>query len=160
MVVARKTLYLVVLLLFFATCCIAQISTAENLWVGSWSAAQQILEPQNALPADDLHDATVRQIVRLSVGGSAVRVHVSNAFGTQPLHICSVHIARPLSASSPKIDPASDHALTFSGRSDVTIPAGAEYISDAIEYPAIPISMLAVTFQLDVPPSGETGHSG
>jgi hypothetical protein len=64
-------------------------------WVASWSAAQQIPESQNALAADDLRDATVRQIVHLSIGGPALRVHVSNAFGTEALHFTSVHIARP-----------------------------------------------------------------
>ena len=38
-------------------------------------------------------DATVRQIFHLSAGGSALRVHLSNAFGTEALHITSVHIA-------------------------------------------------------------------
>ena len=84
-------------------------------WVASWGASQQIPEPQNALPADDLRDATVRQIFHLSVGGPALRVHLSNAFGTEALHFTSVHIARPLSPASPAIDPATDRPLTFAG---------------------------------------------
>jgi hypothetical protein len=70
---------------------------AAPVWVASWGASQQIPEPQNALPAEDLRDATVRQIFHLSAGGSALRVHLSNAFGTEPLHFTSVHVARPLS---------------------------------------------------------------
>jgi lysophospholipase L1-like esterase len=129
-------------------------------WVGSWAASQQLPEPDVALPTDDLHDATLRQIVHLSVGGPALRVHVSNAFGAQALHLASVHIARPLSLSSARIAPATDKALTFSGNPGVTIPPGAEYISDPIDYPVAPLSDLAVSIHYDLPPLEQTGHAG
>src|SRR5580658_1070579 len=101
----------------------------QRSWVGSWAAPQQIPEPQNALPTDDMRDATLRQIVHLSLGGSALRVHLSNAFGTQALHFTSVHVAHAVSPKTPAIDPTSDHALTFAGKPDVTIPPGAEFVS-------------------------------
>jgi lysophospholipase L1-like esterase len=129
-------------------------------WIATWGAAQQIPEPQNALPPDELRDATVRQIFHLSVAGRTLRVKVSNAFGTAPLHFTSVHIARPLSADAPTIDTASDRALSFAGAPDVVVPAGAEYLSDPIDYPVDALSDLAVTFHLDKPPQGETGHPG
>ncbi len=102
------------------------------IWVASWGASQQIPEPQNALPADDLTDATVRQMFHLSVGGAALRVHLSNAFGTEALHISSVHIARPVSPASSAIDPASDRPLTFAGSGEAVIPPGAELVSDPV----------------------------
>jgi hypothetical protein len=74
----------------------AQASAKPRVWVASWAASQQVPETQNSIQADDLRDATVRQIVHLSVGGTALRVHVSNEFGSFPLHFTSVHIARPL----------------------------------------------------------------
>jgi lysophospholipase L1-like esterase len=129
-------------------------------WVGTWAAAQQTPEPQNALAIDDMRDMTMRQIVHLSIGGRTLRLHISNAFGTERLHFSSVHIARPLSPSGPQIDAGSDRALTFSGRQDVIVPAGAEYISDPIDYPVEPLSNLAVTFHLDSPPVGQTSHPG
>ena len=131
-----------------------------QVWIVSWAASQQIPEPQNALPSEDLRDATVRQIFHLSLGGRSVRVHLSNAFGTEGLHFTAVHIARPLNTASSAIDPATDKALAFAGDSDVTVPPGAEYISDPIEYPVRPLSDLAVTFHLDFPPVTETGHPG
>jgi lysophospholipase L1-like esterase len=131
-----------------------------RVWVASWGASQQVPEPQNALSADDLRDATVRQIFHLSVGGSALRVHLSNVFGTDPLHFDSVHIARPLSTSSSAIDVASDRPLTFAGRSDVTVPQGAEFVSDPLDYPVAPLSNLAVTFHIDLSPVTESGHPG
>ncbi len=145
------------------------LAPAENLlaggstppmWVATWSCAQQIPEPQNELPTEDLRDATVRQVFHLSVGGTGLRVHVSNAFGTEALRITSVHIARPISTSSAEIDPASDHALTFAGKPDVAIPPGAEFVSDPISMPIAPLSDLAVTFYLETPPARQTGHPG
>jgi lysophospholipase L1-like esterase len=132
----------------------------ETVWVASWGASQQIPEPQNALAPDDLRDATVRQIFHLSAGGPAVRVHVSNAFGNEALHFTSVHIARAVSASSPAIDVASDRALTFAGSSDVTVPPGAEFVSDPLEFAVTPLADVAVTFYLELPPARETGHPG
>jgi lysophospholipase L1-like esterase len=129
-------------------------------WIGTWAASQQIPEPHNALNPDDLRDATIRQIVHLSVGGTTLRVHISNAFGTMPMHVTSVHIAHPLSPAEAKIDVATDKALTFSGKADVTIPAGAEYLSDSIAYAMPPLSDLAITLHLDEPPTQQTGHPG
>lgn len=100
----------------------AQHGAKLQVWVASWGTSQQVPEPQNSLPLDDLRDATVRQIFHLSVGGAAIRVHVSNAFGTAALHLTSVHVARPLSPASGAIDPATDKALAFAGNSDVTVP--------------------------------------
>ena len=160
---ARDSRAIVVSLLLLAGVVVhatAQNDASSQHWIVSWGTSQQIPEPANALPTDDLHDATVRQIFHLSLGGPALRVHLSNAFGTAPLHFTSVHIARPLSPASPAIDPSSDKALSFSGASEVTVPAGAEAISDPIAYPVAPLSDLAVTFHLDEPPMPQTGHPG
>lgn len=138
----------------------AQKTPAPQLWIASWGASQQIPEPHNALPPTDLRDATVRQIFRLSAGGQTIRVHLTNAFGTEPLHFTSVHIARPLAADAPAIDPASDRVLTFAGANDITVPAGADAVSDPIAYTVAPLSNLAVTFHLDEPPAPETSHPG
>ena len=138
----------------------AQTGAKPVVWVATWGASQQIPEAQNTLPPADLTDATVREIVHVSAGGTALRVHLSNAFGPEPLHITSVHIARPLAPDAAAIDPASDRALSFAGASDVTIPAGAEFVSDPIAYPVGALSDLAVSFHLDAPPARETSHPG
>jgi lysophospholipase L1-like esterase len=150
-----------VLVLFLAGAVSLLLGAARpKIWIVSWAASPQAPEPNNALPSDDLRNATVRQIFHLSAGGSALRVHVSNAFGTDPLRLSSVHVARPVTPASPAIGPATDKALTFSGSQDFTIPPGAEYISDPVEYPVRALSDLAVTFYLDVPPATQTGHPG
>ncbi len=133
---------------------------SHSNWIATWGASQQVPEPQNALPPDDLRDATVRQIFHLSAGGAELRVHVSNAFGFAPLHFTAVHVARPLSLSSPAIDPVSDRALTFDGNAGVTVPPGAEFVSDPVSFRVAPLSDVAVTFHLDAPPVRKTGHPG
>lgn len=127
-------------------------------WIGSWATAQQIPEPHNALPADSLRNATLRQVVRMSIGGAAVRVRLSNAFGTQPLHVRALHIARPVAAD--RIDPATDRALTFNTRPDVIIPAGAELTSDPVDLALEPLASLAITLQIEDQPGQQTGHPG
>jgi lysophospholipase L1-like esterase len=112
------------------------------------------------VPLESLHNATLRQIVHLSVGGSAIRVRVSNAFGTAPLHVIAVHVARSQSPASSRIELASDRGLTFNERADVLIPAGAEYTSDPLSYTVAPLSDLAITMQIEAAPEQETGHPG
>jgi lysophospholipase L1-like esterase len=148
-------------LLAVASYALAKQGAAKpDAWVASWGASQQIPEPQNAWPTDDMRDATLRQIVHMSLGGSALRVHLSNAFGTQSLHFTSVHVAHAVSPKGAAIDPTSDHTLTFAGKPDVTIPPGAEFVSDPLEVPVAPLSDIAVTFHVDAPPAQETGHPG
>ncbi len=140
--------------------CAAQAPAAQEMWIASWGASQQIPEPQNAMPADDLRDATVRQIFHLSAGGLKIRIHLSNAFGSTPLYFSFVHVASPVSPSSPAIDPHTDRVVTFAGSADVVVPPGAEYVSDPLAYPVAALSNLAVSFHLDTAPAGETGHPG
>jgi lysophospholipase L1-like esterase len=150
---------------FISLCCVAAWSQPQHAskqadWVSSWGASQQIPELQNALSPEDLTDATLRQVFHLSVGGRALRVHFSNAFGTEPLRITSAHIARPLSPASSAIELSSDRPLTFSGNVEATIQPGAELISDPEDYVVPPLSDLDVTIYLQSPPARETGHPG
>jgi lysophospholipase L1-like esterase len=129
-------------------------------WAGSWAASQQIPEPNNAVPLESLNHATLRQIVHLSIGGPTIRVRISNAFGTAPLHLISVHVAVPLSPAASRIDPASDRGVTFNEHPDVLIPMAAEYVSDPLNYPVAALSDLAITMQIESAPGQETGHPG
>lgn len=133
---------------------------APEGWIASWSAAQQVPEQQNALPYEAMQNATLRQIVHLSAGGSAVRVHLSNAFGQAPLHLRAAHVALAASPASPAIVPKTDHALTFDGQGEVTIPPGAEYLSDPVAMPVAALSNLAVSIYYNDLPAQQTGHPG
>lgn len=129
-------------------------------WIGSWASAQQIPEPQNALPAEDLKDATLRQVVHLSVGGGEVRVRISNAFGTTPLHLTSAHLARAHAPGSAAIDAGSDHALSFNGQAEVIVPAGADYWSDPLPMTVAAGADLAVSLHFATAPAQQTSHPG
>jgi lysophospholipase L1-like esterase len=129
-------------------------------WVGAWASAQQVPEERNALPTDALNDATLRQIVRLTVGGQRLRVRISNVFGTTPLQVTATRIAKPLSPNGAAIDTTTDRAVTFSGKTWVTVPPGAEYLSDPVVWPAAALSDLAVTIHVDKAPAVQTSHPG
>ena len=129
-------------------------------WVGSWATSQQLVEPNNALNPEDFRDATLREIVHLSIGGNEVRVRLSNRFGSTPLTLTAVHIARAVSPNSSKIAASTDKALTFFGQPDITIPPHADYLSDPISFPADALSDVAITLHLDASPEEQTGHPG
>ena len=141
----------------------AAASAQSPRTIASWAASEQAPEPQNkqmGLDAGELTDTTLRQIVHLSAGGKTLRLHLSNAFGTQPLRFDAVHLARPVSPSSSAVVPGSDVAVRFGGQDAVLVPAGAEYVSDAVAFAAAPLSDVAISFHLAVPPSIQTYHSG
>src|ERR1700760_568026 len=129
---------------------------AEQRWVGSWATSQQIPEDRNALGPHDLDDATLRQSVHLSFVGAPLRVRLSNAFGTAPLHITAAHIARARAAGSDAIDPASDTVLRFSGATAVVLPAGGEYFSDPFSRAA---GDIAISLYFTAA-SAQTSHPG
>ena len=129
-------------------------------WVASWATSVYVPEDANLLPTEDLRNATLRQMVHLSVGGSRLRVRVSNAMGTAPLQLTSVHIAHPLARNAAAIDPASDVVLSFNGSAEAMIPSGAEYVSDPVVFPAAALSDLAITIHFADPPVQQTGHPG
>ena len=130
------------------------------LWNGTWASSQQRVEFFGQPSAEDFSNATIRQFVHLSTGGTMLRIHISNVFGASPLRIRTVHIARAVSPAACKIDAATDTQLTFSGEAGVEIPPGAEFVSDPVDFDATPLSDLTVTFYLDGPPAHQTGHPG
>jgi lysophospholipase L1-like esterase len=123
----------------------AQSAWASEHWVGTWSASMhgQISFAGRNAPNDGFENQTVRMIVHTTIGGHRVRVRISNAFGAAPLAVGAAHVA--LRSSGSAISPVSDRTLTFSGRAAITVPAGAEVLSDAVD--------------LDVPQSGDLAIS-
>lgn len=129
-------------------------------WVGAWAAAPLAPDAKNSLAPEDYPNATLRQVVRLSIGGDKLRVRLSNAFGTQPLTLKAAHVAVSAALNSARIDPATDRPLTFSGRSEVTIPAGADYWSDPVALKVAPLTSLAISLHYAAAPNIQTGHPG
>ena len=99
-----------------------------------------------APPFTHFTNQTLRQIVRATIGGSRVRVILSNAFGTAPLTIGAAHIA--LRDKDDAIQPSRGHPLTFSGRPSVTIPALGIIYSDPVTLDLPALSDVAIDVYL------------
>ena len=132
--------------------------SAAIKWVTTWTAAPQLVEEANLPPAPGFGDATLRQKLRVSIGGQKVRLRFSNAFGQTALTLVSVHIAR--SAGGSAIQTATNRAITFRGAASVVIPAGALIVSDGLDFDLPPLSDVAVTIRLRGAPAALTGHPG
>ncbi|WP_341208639.1 SGNH/GDSL hydrolase family protein [uncultured Sphingomonas sp.] len=129
-------------------------------WQAAWASAQMIPQGENVLSDDALRDATLRQVVRPSIGGARVRVRFSNAFGRAPLRIAAASIARSADLASARVTPGSVRALSFGGARDVVVPPGAEYWSDAVPLPVAAFDDLAVSAFFPTAPDGQTSHPG
>lgn len=132
---------------------------AAAAWVGTWGTSPQLTEPANLPPAPGLSGNTLRQVVHVSIGGSRLRVHVSNAFGNGPLTIGAAHLA-PSAAGRSAIDAAEGRALSFGGSPSVTIPPGGAVTSDPVDFPLRPLQDVAITLRFGQVPSDVTGHPG
>ena len=129
-------------------------------WVAGWTTSQILVTGDNALPADELTDATLRQVVRATLAGKQVRARLSNAFGNAPLAIGAATIARAGRIGTSRIDAATLRPLSFGGQPRVVIPAGAEYWSDPVSLPVEAGADLAITLHLPQAPDRQTGHPG
>lgn len=136
----KRILFWIALFLSMNCACFAA-DQRKTTWIGSWGASPLLMHLRQPVS-----NSTLRDVVHLSLGGKAVRVSLTNQFGTEPLHIGSADIA--LSAGSGKVQPGSDHPLTFDHQPSVTIPAGAYVLSDPIPMPVAAFSDLAVSVYL------------
>ncbi|MFZ3482563.1 SGNH/GDSL hydrolase family protein [Sphingomonas sp. 3-13AW] len=136
----------------------AEARSNEPRWIASWGSAQMVPEGENALPADAASAITLRQVVRISAGGTQFRVRLSNRFGTRPLPIGAAHLAAAAKPGTPAIGAGAP--LTFAGRRDAVIPAGAELYSDPVALSFAPGADLAISLYLPETPKPQTGHPG
>jgi lysophospholipase L1-like esterase len=123
-------------------------------WVGTWGTAPA--GPPLPAALQTFNDQTLRLIVHTSIGGSQVRIRVSNEFGNAPLQIGAARIA--LRQAGADIVADSDRVLTFSGQSSITIPAGAPALSDPVQLTVPPLSDLAVSLYLPGEVQARTIH--
>src|SRR5262245_17040503 len=124
-------------------------ATTDVRWVVTWAAAPDSVGPP-------LKAQTVRQIIRTSVGGSSVRIRLSNLFGAAPVTIGPAHVARH--ASGAAIKPGTDREVTFGGKTTVTIAKGADTLSDPIPFPVAPLEELTVSLYFPVGAESSTIH--
>lgn len=127
---------------------LANAQPAAAKWVASWTAApvtpSAATRPFPATPA--YANRTLRQHLRLSAGGSAVRVSFTNLYGRGPLAIGGARMAILDAAGNEH--PGTSRRLTFSGRPRAAIPAGAAFRSDPVALAVTPGARVTVTFWL------------
>lgn len=127
-------------------------------WVGTWSTAPQLVESHNMPPEPGLSGNTLRQVVRVSLGGDRVRVRFSNEFGQDPVTLRAAHLAS--SAGGSAIDAATDTPLLFDGEAAVSIPPGGAAVSDPVAFLLEDGAEVAVTTHFDDTSPAVTGHPG
>jgi lysophospholipase L1-like esterase len=129
-------------------------TVAPAHWVGTWAASPYDGDPWHTTPT--LVDSTLREIVHTSLAGKALRVRLTNEFGTEPLRIDAATVALSTgdpagsvpaddAAAETAIDPASLHALTFGGQPSIVIPPGANVVSDTVDLPTPAFANLAIS---------------
>ncbi len=141
----------------------AQIGYAAQVdsgrWMGTWASSAQEVEP-GLMPSEfqKLDNTTIRQVVRVSAGGTKLRVRISNAFADfrDTLMIDEAYVA--VSAGGSAVKPESSKPLTFSGKPSVMIPSGILIVSDPVAFDLKPGSDLAVTIHIAKSPRKVTGH--
>ncbi|HEY1964989.1 MAG TPA: SGNH/GDSL hydrolase family protein [Acidobacteriaceae bacterium] len=122
-------------------------------WIGTWAAAPQPPTPGHL---QSFRNQTLRLIVHTTVGGTRVRIKISNTFGDHPLLVGGAHIARRTDAA--EIDPASDRTLNFHGQSSTTVPAESMVVSDPVGLEVPALSDLAISLFLPETTEVKTMH--
>ncbi|HZL29304.1 MAG TPA: SGNH/GDSL hydrolase family protein [Acidobacteriaceae bacterium] len=129
-------------MMFVAAIPAASFAATPDHWVGTWATSP--MGASNEKGVVGTTDATLREIVHVSLGGSTVRVVFTNEFGTDPLTIGAASIALAPKGS----DVQSTTALAFHGAASVTIPPGALVLSDPIALNLPALSDLAISLFL------------
>lgn len=127
-------------------------------WVGTWSTAPQLVEPGNMPPSPGLTNNSLRQVVRVSIGGDTLRVKFSNEFSTSVVTMNSVQIA--VSTGGNSINVSTNKELKFNGNSLVTMNAGGAVTSDPLAFDLTPRMDVAITIYFGQTSATVTGHPG
>lgn len=134
-------------------------SPSQGHWVEAWYSPP--FPPTAVLSCNDarvLDHQTVRQVIRVEAGGTAIRVRFSNELGLSAVKIGSAHVA--LSSPNGVTEPATDHALTFNGRPDAVIAQGKALLSDPVQLSVTAFADLAVSiyYPQRLAPAGHLGE--
>ncbi len=128
-------------------------------WVGTWSTAlttPSIFGTGGSIAG--FTNESVRMIVRTSVEGDRLRIHLANTFGTGPVTIGHASVAFTSAPASPDLNPSSIHELTFQGSSSVIMYKGADVLSDPVSMHVPALSELAVTLFMPVATGQTSWH--
>ncbi|MEU8415939.1 SGNH/GDSL hydrolase family protein [Amycolatopsis japonica] len=129
-------------------------------WTGTWTTSMQ--RPMGATwqganwSLDGFAGESVRQVVRISRGGTQLRIRLSNRYGTSPLRLAGATVAKAGDGAS--IQPSTVRPLRFDRSQSTVVPVGSEAVSDATLLPTSALDRLAVTLYFAAPTGPATFH--
>jgi len=152
---ARMMKRLLVFLMVF--CALSTYSFAQN-WVGTWATAPQTVV-RSFMPYNNcMTNRSVRQVVKVSIGGDVIRLKLSNIYSMQPVEIRSIYIAHAKDSFS--IDAKSAQYFKFGNSYKTIIPAGKQIVSDALKFKLRNLERVAITINYTSAPEVPTVHMG
>lgn len=146
---------LLVFLMMF--CALSTYSLAQN-WVGTWATAPQTVV-KSFMPYNNcMTNRSVRQVVKVSIGGGVIRLKLSNIYSMQPVEIRSIYIAH--AKDSFDIDAKTAQYFKFGNNYKTVIPAGKQIVSDALKFKLRNLERVAITINYTSAPEIPTVHMG
>lgn len=144
------------ILAFFAT--LFARAQQQQRWVGTWACAPQTVDKAFMPYNNQMTNRSVRQVVKVSIGGNTIRLQLSNELSSEPVEIASVYVAH--AGEGPEIQKSSAKYLHFANKRSVTIPAGKAVFSDALRFKLRPLERLSITINYSKAPKEPTVHMG
>ena len=146
---------LLVFLMMF--CVLSTYSLAQN-WVGTWATAPQTVV-KSFMPYNNcMTNRSVRQVVKVSIGGDVIRLKLSNIYSMQPVEIRSIYIAHAKDSSD--IDAKTAQYFKFGNSYKAVIPAGKQIVSNALKFKLRNLERVAITINYTSAPEIPTVHMG
>ena len=138
-------------------CALSTYSLAQN-WVGTWATAPQTVV-KSFMPYNNcMTNRSVRQVVKVSIGGDVIRLKLSNIYSMQPVEIRSIYIAHAKDSSD--IDAKTAQYFKFGNSYKAVIPAGKQIVSDALKFKLRNLERVAITINYTSAPEIPTVHMG
>ena len=138
-------------------CALSTYSLAQN-WVGTWATAPQTVV-RSFMPYNNcMTNRSVRQVVKVSIGGDVIRLKLSNIYSMQPVEIRSIYIAHAKDSSD--IDAKTAQYFKFGNSYKTVIPAGKQIVSDALKFKLRNLERVAITINYTSAPEIPTVHMG
>ena len=138
-------------------CALSTYSLAQN-WVGTWATAPQTVV-KSFMPYNNcMTNRSVRQVVKVSIGGDVIRLKLSNIYSMQPVEIRSIYIAHAKDSSD--IDAKTAQYFKFGNSYKTVIPAGKQIVSNALKFKLRNLERVAITINYTSAPEIPTVHMG
>lgn len=120
----------------------------QGSWIGTWATSPTGLPTVQkigaySLPPPATLKGTIRYRLRVSLGGSQIRLRFSNEYSDSPLLLAAATVG--LAGDGLDALPGSLQRVTFNGKGSVTMPARAPALSDPVGLAVKPLSDLVVS---------------